>query len=264
MPILRAQKVDLVTKLTEELQNSRVALVFAYTALNMKANDTLRTRAFDGGAKIRMISNNLLRLILRNVKRELEIPEKTLALAYGFEDEVVAAKTLVEFAKETETLEVLGGWIDGKFFDASQVKTLATLPAKVDLQTQLVGRLGGLIGGLAYSLNYPIQKFAYVIEAVKSSQTAVEAPKAKETPAAEEKTEEPTADLFAEASTEEGESKEKTDSDSSAETLVKAEEPIAEVEAEVGDSNEISAGDPTTEIAEPTEKVSDSEDENKK
>jgi large subunit ribosomal protein L10 len=146
MPILRAQKEDLVAKLTEELHSSRVALVFAYTALNMKANDILRTRAFEGGAKVKMISNNLLRLILKNISRELEIPERTLALAYGFQDEVIAAKTLVEFAKETETLEVLGGWIDGNFFDTSQIKTLATLPTKVALQAQLVGRLNGMIG----------------------------------------------------------------------------------------------------------------------
>lgn len=169
MPILRAQKEDLVAKLTSELQNSRVALVFAYTALNMKANDTLRTRAFEAGAKVKMISNNLLRLILKNINRELEIPEKTLALAYGFEDEAVAAKTLVEFAKETETLEVLGGWIDGNFFDASQVETLSSLPAKVDLQAQLVGRLNGMIAGLAYSLNFPIQKLAFVVEAVRAA-----------------------------------------------------------------------------------------------
>ncbi len=169
MPILRAQKEDLVAKLTEELQNSRVALVFAYTSLNMSANDTLRTRAFEAGARVKMISNNLLRLILKNINRELEIPEKTLALAYGFEDEVVAAKTLVEFAAQTETLEVLGGWIDGNFFDASQAKTLASLPTKVDLQAQLVGRLGGLIGSLAYSLNYPIQKLAYVVSALEES-----------------------------------------------------------------------------------------------
>lgn len=192
MPILRAQKEDLVAKLTEELQNSRIALVFAYTALNMKANDTLRTRAFEGGAKVKMISNTLLAIILKNIGKELEIPQKTLALAYGFEDEVIAAKTLVEFAKETETLEVLGGWVDGNFFDASQIKTLATLPNKETLQAQLVGRLNGLIGGLAYSLNFPIQKLAFVIEAVKSAsgeQVAAEAPETAEKPADEPVTE---------------------------------------------------------------------------
>ncbi|OGD61003.1 50S ribosomal protein L10 [Candidatus Berkelbacteria bacterium RIFCSPLOWO2_01_FULL_50_28] len=226
MPILRAQKVDLVAKLTEELQNSRVALVFAYTGLNMSANDKLRTAAFEAGAKIKMISNNLLRLILKNTKRELEIPEKTLALAYGFEDEVVAAKTLVEFAKETETLEVLGGWIDGNFFDASQIKTLSALPNKETLQAQLVGRLNGIIAGLAYSLNFPIQKLAFVVEAVKNAQPAAEV-KVEEKPVAEDpKAEEPSES--AETPTEESKEETKTEevevSDLSDGALAKSEE----------------------------------------
>ena len=191
MPILRAQKEELVTRLISELQDSRVSIIFAYKALNMKANDTLRTKAFNAGAKVKMVSNNLLKLILKGTGKEIEIPSKQLAVSYGFNDEVEAAKVLVDFAAQTETLEILGGWVDGNFFDASQVKTLATLPNKETLQAQLVGRLGGLIGSLAYSLNYPIQKFAFVIEAVKSAQPATaEAPK---------------ADLSAVATSEEGE-----------------------------------------------------------
>lgn len=195
MPILRAQKEELVTRLISELNDSRVSIIFAYTALNMKANDTLRTKAFNAGAKVKMVSNNLLKLILKGAGKEMEIPSKQLAISYGFNDEVEAAKVLVDFAKETETLEILGGWVDGNFFDASQVKTLSSLPNKETLHAQLVGRLGGLIGSLAYSLNYPIQKFAFVIEAVKSAQPqAVEAetPKSEGSPVTEDpKTEEP-------------------------------------------------------------------------
>jgi len=182
MPLLRAQKETLVTKLTEELQNSRVALVFAYKALNMKANDSLRTKAFGEGAKIKMISNSLLTLILKNIGRTMEMPAKQLAVAYGFQDEVEAAKTLVVFSKETDALEVLGGWVDGQFFDATQVKTLSLLPNKETLQAQVVGRLSGLISGLAYSLNFPLQKFAYVIEAIKTATPASDV----KTPAKEE------------------------------------------------------------------------------
>lgn len=220
MPLVRAEKEALVEQLVTDLQDSRVALIVAYTRLHMKANDTLRTKAFEQNGKIKMLSNNLLRLILKRLGRELELPEKTLALAYGFGDEVVAAKTLVEFGKETEALEILGGWIDGDFFDASQVKTLASLPSKEQLQAQVVGRLGGLIGQLAYSLNYPLQKFAYVVEALKAAQPATaEAP--KEEPKTEEKTEEP-------ASTEE-QPKEETNT----------EEPAAESSDEVGESEEV-------------------------
>lgn len=167
MPLLRVQKESLVAKLTEELKDSRITLVFTYSGLKMKDNNKLRDSVFNEGAKIKMISNNLLRLILKNIGQEFEIPQKTLALAYGFKDEVTAAKTLVDFAKETQSLEVLGGWVDGNFFDASKIKTLSVLLSKEVLQTQLVGHLVGLIGSLVYSLNYPLQKFVYVLSAAE-------------------------------------------------------------------------------------------------
>ncbi|MBI4948436.1 50S ribosomal protein L10 [Candidatus Berkelbacteria bacterium] len=180
MPLIRSQKEALVEQLLNELKDSRVSIIVAYNRLNMKSNDKLRSSAFNEGGKIKMISNNLLSIILKKLDRKLEIPQKTLAIAYGFNDEVTAAKTLVEFAKETESLEVIGGWIDGAFFDASQVKTLSSLPSKETLQAQLVGRLNGLIGSLAYSLNYPIQKFAFVVEALKSAERVSAEPKVEE------------------------------------------------------------------------------------
>lgn len=169
MALLRAQKETLVTKLTEELKNSRVAVIFAYKALNNQTNTELRDKAFGEGGKIRMLSNNLLALILKNADRQFDMPERQLAVAYGFQDEVTAAKLLVEFGKTTETLEVLAGWIDGQFFDASNIKTLSVLPSKETLQAQVVGRLNGLIQGLVYNLNFPLQKFAYVVSAIESS-----------------------------------------------------------------------------------------------
>lgn len=222
MPLIRAEKEALVERLVTDLQESRVALIVSYTRLNMKANDELRTKAFEQNGTIKMLSNNLLRLVLKKLGREIEIPEKTLALAYGFADEVTAAKTLVEFGKETEALEVLGGWIDGSFFGTAQVKTLASLPGKEQLQAQLVSRLGGLIGSLAYSLNYPMQKFAFVVEAVKSAQPAV-AESAPETP----KTEEATAE----------EPKEETN-ETSAESTEEAEESEEIKNEEVKEKNE--------------------------
>ncbi len=227
MPLIRAQKEVLVEKLLSELQDSRVSLIVSYAKLHMKANNDLRTKAFEQNGKIKMISNTLLALILKKLGREMDIPAKQLAIAYGFGDEVVAAKTLVAFGKETDALEVIGGWIDGTFFDATQVKTLSSLPGKTELQAQLVGRLGGLISSLAYSLNYPIQKFAFVVEALKAA-----------APAGESKAESPVAE---EPKAEEvGETKEETK-----ETPTETETPADDLsessdgaEAEVGETEE--------------------------
>jgi large subunit ribosomal protein L10 len=169
MALLRAQKVALVERLTQELEASRVSIVFAYASLGSKDNLALRDKAFEEQGKIRMLSNNLLRLILKNQKRELEIPPKQLAIAYGFADEVVAAKLLSDFAKETKSLEFVGGWVDGHFLDGQALNLLASLPSKENLQAQVVGRLNGLIQSLVYSLNFPLQQLAYVVSAVGES-----------------------------------------------------------------------------------------------
>lgn len=171
MPLIRAQKEKLVTEILSELKESRISLVLAYQNLNAVGNLSLRDKAFDQGGKIKMISNKLLALVLKTLGQDsqLDIPQRQLALAYGFEDEVTAAKLLADFAKETGSLEVIGGWIDGKFFSASDVTTLASLPSKETLQAQVVGRLNGLIQSLAYNLNFPLQQFAYVVRAVEES-----------------------------------------------------------------------------------------------
>ena len=169
MPILRVQKEQIVGSLAEELKNSRIALLFTYHRLTNDANKTLRDTAFGDQGKIRMVSNNLLRLILKSLKLEFELPEKPLALAYGFTDEVTAAKTLVDFAKQTEALEPVAGWVDGRFFTGEEIRSLAALPGRNALQAQLVGRLGGLIHRLVYNLNFPLRGLVFVTQAIAES-----------------------------------------------------------------------------------------------
>ena len=169
MPLLRSQKETLVEKLLNELKDSRVSLVVSYSKLAMGANDSLRNKSYEQHGKIKMISNTLLALILKKLDRQLDIPQKQLALAYGFQDEVSAAKLLMDFAKETEALEVIGGWVDGVFFDTAQIKTLASLPSREQLQAQVIGRLYGMLQGLVYNINYPLQKLAYVVKALEES-----------------------------------------------------------------------------------------------
>ena len=167
MPILRAQKEKLIEELTEELKNSRLLYVFEYTKLNSKANEEIRTKLFELGGKIKMISNNMLRILLKGLDREIEIPEAPLAMTYGFDDEVTAAKTLADFAKSTETVNMIGGWIDDKFYDQTSMKSLALLPGRDMLQAQVVGRLAGMLQSLVYNLSFPRNQLIYALKNIE-------------------------------------------------------------------------------------------------
>ena len=168
MPILRAEKERLIEELTQELQNGRLLYVFKYTKLNSKANDEIRTKIFELGGKIKMISNNMLRILLKGLDKELEMPEAPLAMAYGFADEVTAAKALADFAKTTDTIEMIGGWIDDKFYDQTSMKSLAQLPGREQLHAQVVGRLAGMLQALVYNLSYPRNQLIYALKDLES------------------------------------------------------------------------------------------------
>ena len=60
-------------------------------------------------------------------------------LSYG--DVVEAAKTLTEFMKDNENMEVKGASLDGAMISGAQIEALADLPPKEVLQAMLLGVL---------------------------------------------------------------------------------------------------------------------------
>ncbi|MDG1465687.1 MAG: 50S ribosomal protein L10, partial [Alphaproteobacteria bacterium] len=56
-------------------------------------------------------------------------------------DPVMAAKILVDFAKENEKLVIIGGGLEDKALSKTDVEALAKLPSLNDLRGKLVGLL---------------------------------------------------------------------------------------------------------------------------
>jgi large subunit ribosomal protein L10 len=56
-------------------------------------------------------------------------------------DPVMAAKILVDFAKENEKLVIVGGGLEDKSLSKTDVEALAKLPSLTDLRGKLVGLL---------------------------------------------------------------------------------------------------------------------------
>ena len=58
-------------------------------------------------------------------------------------DPVMAAKILVDFAKENQKLVIIGGGLENKPLSKIDVEALAKLPSLTDLRGKLVGLLQG-------------------------------------------------------------------------------------------------------------------------
>ena len=74
------------------------------------------------------------------------------AVAMGSDDIAAPAKIALEKSKAFKKMEVKCGLVDGSFLDQAGCNTLATLPSREGLISQILGLLQSPVAGLARAL----------------------------------------------------------------------------------------------------------------
>ena len=124
--------------------------------------------------------------------------EGPTALAFVLDgDPALAAKALDVFARQSQVIELKGGVLEGEVLDVEQLRRLARLPSRDQLNAQLAGvvasplttlvrGLGSLLSGLAIALGQVQEQRAAEapVEPGPAADDAAEEP-AEEPPAAE-------------------------------------------------------------------------------
>lgn len=172
----KVEKTELLNELKDKFSKAKVALFADYKGLSAMDADDLRkaVRATEGEVKV--IKNNLARLVakegkLGNAGKELmdRVVGPTL-VAFAYKDIAATAKVLQKFSEDKEALKLKESLMGETRIDASEIKELASLPSKEVLLAKLLG-----------SLNAPASNFVGVLAAVPRSLlnvlTAVESKK---------------------------------------------------------------------------------------
>lgn len=146
----KAEKEQLLSKLDQQLENMKSAIIVQYKGLKVADSSELRKILREKGAEFNVTKNSLVRIALK--KHGIEIDEgifkKPVAIAFAFEDEAAPAKEIALFAKQHEVLEILGGILNKQYLDEETAKRLSLLPTKDELRGRLVGVLTAPLTGL--------------------------------------------------------------------------------------------------------------------
>jgi len=132
----------------------------------------LRNNLRDSGARIFVTKNSLFKKALgelgwEDVNSLLEA--ETGIVIIKDNDVVKACKTLVEFTKETETLQLKGGIIKDKRVSSKELGALAKLPSREVLIGMVVFSFASPLCGFLNTLNQIILKFVWVVEEIKKA-----------------------------------------------------------------------------------------------
>lgn len=112
--------------------------------------------------------HTLLRKVLDSlgVKKTDGLLEGSLVLVTADKDPQVLSKTLVAFAKEKETFQLAGAFIEGELVGASYVKELSALPSRIELIAKVVGGIKAPISGFVLGLRGLLSSLVIVLDGV--------------------------------------------------------------------------------------------------
>jgi len=164
----RAEKVDSVQEIQDDLGRATVAVVAEYRGLTVVEMNRFRRAVREAQGRCRVAKNTLAKRAVSSGRYEQLAPmlRGPLALILGFKDPVVIAKLAVKFADELPKLEIKGAVLDGQVLPATEVKALATLPSREVLLAQLLGLLQAPASQLLRTMNEPAARLARLVDAI--------------------------------------------------------------------------------------------------
>ena len=169
----RSQKADAVAQLSEVFAQSGVVVVTRNLGLTVDQSTELRTKMREAGATYKVAKNRLAKLALKDTDYTGldEFLTGPTALGYS-EDPVAAAKAVVEFAKTTDKIEILGGSMGAQKLDEAGVRALASLPSLDELRGTIVGLVNAPATKVAQVVNATAAKLARVFGAYGAKEAA--------------------------------------------------------------------------------------------
>ena len=176
MSLNRNEKQTVVTDVAAQAARSQTLALAEYRGMTVEHLNALRKNARDKGVYLHVLKNTLARRAVAGTGFEVASAAMVGPLIYGFsEDAVAAAKVISDFAKGNDKLIVKAGAYAGRALDAKGVSSLASIPSKEVLLSQLLGLMQSPVARIARAL-------AAVAE--KKGGGAAEAPAGEAAPAA--------------------------------------------------------------------------------
>ena len=170
----KAFKEQKIAHIKDYAQKAKVAIVTNYKGLSVEEITLLRRELQKAGADYTVTKNTLAKIAMKDTAFEVlsDSMKESTAIAFGFDDEVSAAKVLAKFIKEKKKAEVICGALDGQLLDASQVDALAKTPSKEELYAKMLGCVNSPATGIVGSINAVMSSLVRAIDAVAKQKSA--------------------------------------------------------------------------------------------
>ena len=167
-------KSEKIEHYKSQFENAKVAVVADYKGLTVEEITELRRALQAQNADLTVTKNTLCKIAAKGTNYEAiaDIMQGPTAIAFGFGDEVAAAKVLSKFIKENKKGEITGAVLDGKLLDAKDAQKLAAMPSKEELYAKMLGCINSPATGIAGCVNGVMSALVRALDQVRQQKSA--------------------------------------------------------------------------------------------
>ena len=163
---MREEKQLLLDEIREQISTSDNFVIFNYEGIGANTVGGFRDEVAKIGGGMEVVRK---RVFLKAAKEEgIELEEENLpghiALLLDGQDAVTLTKALIQFAKDTGAVKVLGGRFENKMCSADEVKMISKLPGKDELRAQFLGLLEAPMAQTVSVMNALVSSVVYCLD----------------------------------------------------------------------------------------------------
>ncbi len=167
MPVTRKQKEEILLGLTEKMKEAKSVFFAKNLGLSVQDAQEMRRALRKSGNVYTVAKKTLIKKAAKS-SIDIDVPSDALegaaGAAFSMEDELAAVKTLANFAKKTEKIELTGGIFEGKIMNQSEVIALSKIPGKDELLAKMLGSMTSPLSGFVGVGNQLIAGFVRTLD----------------------------------------------------------------------------------------------------
>ena len=142
----RDEKAVIIQSIREKAQRACITVVTDFKGLTVEEMTALRSMLRENNVEYQVVKNTLARIAFEESPHDV-IKDKfkeCCAVAFGFDDPVVAAKVLVDFEKKSKKFQTRFASLEGKYLEAASIKALSELPGREELLARTLGTMNAV------------------------------------------------------------------------------------------------------------------------
>lgn len=165
-------KQPIIDEIKAQLDGAKSLVVVDYRGISVADVTELRKQCREAGVIYKVYKNTMVKRAVEGTEFESVVKdlEGTNSFAISKDDATVAARTVANFIKKAKVCQLKSGVVEGVYYDAKGIETIATIPSRDELIAKFMGSIQSPIANFARVIKQIAEKDGGAEEAVEAAE----------------------------------------------------------------------------------------------